>query len=202
MTLPSLTGLTHQVVADALSTCAMRNAHSLLLAVDGTCGNGHDTRCLARVCAALRPGGNWQVLACDIQSAALENTRRRLDGNFEQVRLICGGHEHLDASLPGAPVLFAAALYNLGFLPGSDKRAITRPETTLASLDICREHLVHGGILGVHCYGGHPGGLDEMRAVEDWCRALPCASWTVAQYAFCNKARNPETAFLAQRNFP
>lgn len=205
--LPSLIELTHRAVADALAACVRaakrRDAPGLrLIAVDGTCGNGHDTLFLAASCASLLPHEAWEILSFDVQAAALGNARTRLKGSgrAEGVRLLHAGHEELAEYLPSDPsALFAAAMYNLGFLPGSDKRRITRAESTLASLEICRERLAPGGLIAVHAYAGHPGGEDEMRAVTAWCRALPHTSWTVAQYCFCNKARNPETAFLAQK---
>lgn len=208
--LPSLTVLTHRVVADVLAVCAEGQRRACpgprLVAVDGTCGNGHDTMFLADACAALLPHGGWDVLSFDVQPVALENARTRLEKNAcaHGVHFFQAGHEHLAEYLPPAEdsALFVVAMYNLGFLPGSDRRCITRPDSTLASLEACRERLAPGGVIAIHTYAGHPGGLDEALAVEAWCRALPPTSWAVARYAFCNRTRNPETAFLAQRKTP
>ena len=60
------------------------------IAIDATMGNGYDTLFLAD-----RVGDYGKVYAFDIQSAALENTRRRLvnHGMDKQVALVLGGHE-------------------------------------------------------------------------------------------------------------
>ena len=88
-------------------------------------------------------------------------------------------------------------MYNLGFLPGSDKQVATRPETTLVSLAAAVAALAPGGLLSVHAYGGHPGGLEELSAVDRWFRGLESGTAAVARYEFCNKARNPEVLYLA-----
>ena len=99
----------------------------------------------------------------------------------------------------GCLVRPAVVMYNLGFLPGSDKQVVTRTETTLLSLAAAVEALAPGGLLSVHAYGGHPGGLEELQAVDVWFRGLDSGAADTARYEFCNKARNPETLYLAAK---
>ncbi len=198
---PELTAFSRQAVRSALEHCtALLPANAPLLAVDGTCGNGHDTLFLAKELAALRPGGGFHLLGFDVQEAALAATRARLKAAnaLEGVRLLREGHECLAGFLPEDAVC-AAAVYNLGFLPGSDKRLTTRAGTTLAALRAVADILAPGGVLSVHAYAGHPGGQEEATAVDAWFSALPYTVWTVARYSHCNKARNPEILFLAER---
>ena len=225
--IPDLIQLGRQVVRNALARCAGSSALPYLAAVDGTCGNGHDTLFLAETLAEIsrKPRG---VFAFDVQPAAIEATRVRLieDGTADSVSLLLKSHarlaeelarpENYPASLAGAPVhpeggpaadgsnppvplRIVAAMYNLGFLPRSDKCVTTAAASTLASLESAAALLIPRGILVVHAYGGHPGGLEEMAAVDAWHAALPFDGWTAAKYALHNKTRNPEALFLAEK---
>ena len=238
--IPDLIRLGQQAVRTALARCAAFSRLPYLVAVDGTCGNGHDTLFLAEALAAA--GKPHVVLAFDIQPAALETTRARLEASrlARNVRLLLQNHARLTeelsrpenrpatlaetathpqanarreaeaiqedwrtspgmAGFPHAPLSVATAMYNLGFLPGSDKRVVTSAGDTLVSLQSAADFLAPRGLLLVHAYGGHAGGREEMEAVDAWHAALPFEHWTVARYALHNKARNPEALFLAEK---
>lgn len=132
-------------------------------AVDGTAGNGRDTLFLAE---RVAPGG--RVDAFDIQAAALARARRRLAaaGLDPVVRWHRASHDrlghHIGAACPSAVV------FNLGWLPGGDRRIVTRPATTRAALQQTAVRLAPGGRLAVCAYRGHPGGPQEAEAVADW----------------------------------
>ena len=210
--IPDLIRLGRQVARDALLRCAADPVLPCLAAVDGTCGNGHDTLFLAETLAEIggKPHG---VFAFDVQPAAIEAARARLGALAARVALLLANHarlaeelarpENRPASLAGggaiAPPSIAVAMYNLGFLPGSDKRVVTSAGDTLVSLQSAADFLAPRGLLLVHAYGGHAGGREEMEAVDAWHAALPFEHWTVARYALHNKARNPEALFLAEK---
>lgn len=210
--IPDLIRLGRQVAREALLRCAADPALPCLTAVDGTCGNGHDTLFLAETLAEIggKPHG---VFAFDVQPAALEAARARLGALANSVSLLLASHarlaeelarpENRPASLAGdatiSPPPIASAMYNLGFLPGSDKRVVTTAGDTLASLRSAAELLAPRGVLLVHAYGGHPGGREELEAVDAWHAALPFEHWMAARYALHNKSRNPEALFLAER---
>ncbi len=190
----------HRAVAAALERLGRP-----LSAVDATAGNGHDTLFLAR-CV----GEEGLVLACDVQQVALDATRARLEaaGLAGRVRLVLGGHEHLgrwlDAAAPDGPAPsplsgVAAAMFNLGFLPGSDKRVVTRPDTTLAALEALLPRLAPGGVISLHLYTGHGGGAEEAAAVLSRAAALPAAAWAVLQSHEANRERAREYLLLLER---
>lgn len=135
-------------------------------AVDATCGNGYDTLLLARLV-----GAEGRVWAFDIQEEALTATEERLaDADCRgRVALVHGGHERL-AEVVTEPV--RAVVFNLGFLPGAPRETITTPGTTLSALEQASQLLLPGGIITVAVYTGHPGGIEEARAVEAWTAAL------------------------------
>ena len=82
-------------------------------------------------------GAGCQVIGFDIQQAALNAANARLiaAGLDANVTLLSCGHERLGENLPpdwhGS---VSAVMFNLGYLPGGDKRLITHADTTLAAL--------------------------------------------------------------------
>ena len=180
---------------------AVWKRHAGPLMLDATAGNGHDTVFLAELA-----GEGGMVLAVDRQEEALARSAAllRQRGLERRVRLTRGDHADMVAllarELPDAEALLDLAVFNLGFLPGSDKRVATSAATTLTALEAVWGRLRPGGLLSVHAYSGHPGGADEAKAVGDRMRALP---WREAQVSACsqwNKARSPETLWLAVKN--
>lgn len=165
------------------------------LVVDGTAGNGVDTLFLAQ---AVEEGG--QVVAFDVQDEAVNNTMERLEnaGLRERVRLVKDSHDNLPMYLrKGSRV--TAAMYNLGFLPGSRSELATRADSTVASLGQLLPLVIPGGVISVHCYTGHDNGQEEFAAVQEWVMNLPWPEWRVLRYEFCNKTRNREVLFLVCR---
>jgi len=169
------------------------------LAIDLTAGNGYDTLFLAR-----QVGETGQVVAFDVQSAALETSRSRLQeaGFFPRlhrcaepplprqsgVDLIAAGHEHLEAYLSDSP---RAIIANLGYLPGGDTRLITRTESTLLALEQASRLLAAGGRLVVVVYVGHPGGADEGDAVSGFFAGLDENRFQTLQMTVINLAQAP-----------
>lgn len=133
--------------------------------VDATVGNGHDTVFLAGLV-----GRTGQVDGFDIQSDALESTRQKLAAlSHDQVTLHQVGHETM-ADLVEPPV--QAVMFNLGYLPGGDKRVVTRAASTSRAILAALGLLSRSGIVSVVVYPGHPGGREEADAVLRLCRSL------------------------------
>lgn len=136
------------------------------LALDATMGNGHDTRFLAE-----QVGTSGHVWAMDVQPAAIEATRNRLTdaGLAQRVTLLCESHARIreQVLLPAERGL-DAVMFNLGYLPGSDRSCITRAETTLPALEQATALLAPGGCLSLMVYRGHEGGELEWQAIREW----------------------------------
>lgn len=216
--LPALTDAAHRTVERAVEAVrasrpvlASSKTGMPLLAVDATAGNGHDTLFLAQTV-----GTEGLVVAFDIQPEALEATRLRLadEGLEQRVQLVLAGHEHMEKQL--SERLFvsgssseqdaywlhgqaAAVMFNLGFLPGSDKHTTTHPETTLPALNAATHLLAPHGLLSVHMYTGHPGGHEEGQAVLEWGESLSWTTWRCLVLSQHNKSRNREWLLLAER---
>ena len=120
------------------------------VAVDFTMGNGHDTQylCNAVYGGEAAPG---KVYAFDIQQAAVDSTARLLreSGTPENYTLICASHDRV-AEFVHEP--FDAGVFNLGWLPGSDKKVTTQRSSTLPAIEAAVSLLAPGGILLVAVY--------------------------------------------------
>ena len=165
-------------------------------AIDATAGNGHDTLFLAR-CVA--PQG--RVLAVDVQAQAVESTRARLReaGLERQVDVVEGSHaELMRLTGPEHHGKVQAVMFNLGFLPGSDKDVITQPQSTVAALDAAAGLLAAGGMISIVVYSGHAGGAAEAAAVLKWCETREAGQWHVVQYRQLNRPNNPPWAIIAE----
>ncbi len=163
-------------------------------AIDATAGTGQDTAFLARLV-----GPDGRVYALDIQEDALFFTRQRLEKEQldGRVQLVQAGHQTLHQMLPPEKRgRVAAAMFNLGYLPGGRKTIVTRPETTLEALDHVLEWLRPGGIVTVVAYRGHPGGMEESRAVIDWASRLDFLNRHVLRYEFLN-TKEPSPFLIA-----
>lgn len=187
--------------------------------VDATMGNGYDTLFLAELGA--------KVYAFDVQEAALEATEKRLENKaiktkivkkaspvdqsslslkeqtFNEVsmtetsvNLILAGHEELTKYVK-SPV--KAAIFNLGYLPKTDKNIVTRAETTLSALSSLTDLLVVGGRIALVIYYGHEGGEEEKNAVINWASTLPQKDWEVISYAPLNQIHTPPILVLIEK---
>lgn len=140
------------------------------IAIDATVGNGFDTLFLLR---QIAPSG--KVFGFDIQQAALDSAAIKANraGWRDCLTLLHESHAGMEEKIPAEfHGRVAACMFNLGYLPGSDKRIITEAETTLPALDAAVRLLAPGGILSVLAYPGHPKGAEEVRQVERWCVRL------------------------------
>ena len=155
--------------------------------VDATIGNGHDTVFLADL---VGPSGH--VDGFDIQDEALESARLKLlDPLCDHVTLHSVGHEKI-ADLVEPQV--QAVMFNLGHLPGGDKRLITQAETTIAALQAAAGILSSGGIVTIVVYTGHPGGQKEAESVTKFCCSLDDSQFSTTVYK--SSSDKPTAPFL------
>ena len=154
-------------------------------AIDATAGNGHDTLFLAQLV-----GENGQVYSFDIQQEAVNSTQHRLlDNSLEQRAIVIhDGHENI-AKYVDTPI--AAAIFNLGYLPGSDHGIVTKPNTTIQAIEQLLTLLKIGGIIILVVYHGHEGGKEERDSLLQYVSALPQKYIHVLRYEFLNQQNNP-----------
>ncbi|MBU9713765.1 tRNA (mnm(5)s(2)U34)-methyltransferase [Evansella tamaricis] len=157
--------------------------------IDGTAGNGHDTVFLAKLV-----GECGTVYSFDIQKDAIDATTNRIHehGYMNRVKVIHDGHENVEKHLQTEHhFLINGAIFNLGYLPGSDKTIITTPETTISSIEQILPHLKPGGIIVLVVYHGHPAGAVERDELLPFVRSLAQEKYHVLEYRFTNQRNNP-----------
>jgi 16S rRNA C1402 N4-methylase RsmH len=152
--------------------------------VDATCGNGNDTVFLSHLVAS-----NGRVFAFDVQKEAIDRADQRLkEARIENVNLILDGHEnvrkYIDAEI-------SAAIFNLGYLPGGDKRVTTNGDTTWKAVVDLLSLLSVGGIIILVIYHGHEEGKVERDWIEKQVQTLDAGVTSVLRYEFLNKSNAP-----------
>ena len=163
-------------------------------ALDGTAGNGRDTLFLAQLA-----GGSGKVWAFDIQAQALTNTAGLLreNGVEERVELIAASHADL-ADYVREPL--DAAMFNFGYLPGGDKTVTTTADSSVRAMQAAAALLAEGGLLTAVVYSGHPAGLAEAAAIEQWAAALPQEQYQVLHYRFTNQRNYPPQLLAIEKH--
>ncbi|CAN1157867.1 Putative rRNA methylase YtqB [Linum perenne] len=170
--------------------------------IDATCGNGHDTLAMLKLVAD--ESGRGRVYGLDIQKDALNSSSSLLDESLtpkerELVKLFGICHSRMEGILPeNSPVRLVA--FNLGYLPGGDKDVITVPETTRLALDAAKRILLSGGLISLVVYIGHPGGREELEAVEGFASGLSVDEWSCCKFQLLNRPVAPVLVFLFKRD--
>jgi hypothetical protein len=166
------------------------------LAIDATCGNGHDTLKLCQLVLSIDKG---KVYAFDIQSQAIESTRHFLATHLAtelksrvDIRQCC--HSAFPNNI--LPKSIKLIVYNLGYLPGGNKAQTTRTETTLASLHQAQELLQPGGVISITCYPGHIEGAKEQAAILDYASCLSPKEWSCCHHVWLNRQQAPSLLMI------
>ncbi|MDR7000483.1 class I SAM-dependent methyltransferase [Neobacillus niacini] len=159
------------------------------IAVDATLGNGHDTQFLAELV-----GETGKVYGFDVQENAIAASRDRLSQQamLDRVTLFHTGHENIKQKIPAADYgRIKGAIFNLGYLPGSDKTVVTKPVTTIAAVKQLLDIMEPEGIIILVIYHGHSEGALERDALLEYCQKLDQKSAHVLMYQFINQQNNP-----------
>ena len=165
------------------------------LFIDATAGNGHDTLFLAQ-----HIDSTSKILSFDIQETAILQTRQLLQNNDleEKVTCILDSHAQLLNYLDKKDFI-RLAIFNLGYLPGSDKKIITTPSSTLEAILILLDRLEKKGKIIIVSYYGHEGGVEEKNSVEGLISALPQKDWSVLKYQFINQINCPPICYVIEK---
>lgn len=131
----------------------LENINKDSIVVDATCGNGHDTLFLAERVKL--------VYAFDIQEEAIHQTQNRLK-DFNNVKYILDSHENILNYVTD----YDGVIFNLGYLPGSDKLIKTNHKTTIKTLENLNQN--KKGFILLVIYPGHLEGFIESVAITSW----------------------------------
>ena len=155
------------------------------VAIDFTMGNGHDTLFLSKAI-----GENGRLYAFDIQTQALENTKKLLEENncCNNYTLIKASHSLVKDYVKEK---FDVGVFNLGYLPGEDKSITTLRETTLVAVESALELLNDDGIILIAVYPGHAEGEIEGKLLTEMLSKLERKKICVSRFTIINSPTSP-----------
>ncbi len=160
------------------------------LVIDATCGNGHDTLFLAK--KVLK----GQVFAFDIQQTALQNARALIKSHQmeERVAFFHASHENLFL-VPSKNIRLI--VYNLGYLPGGDKKITTLALSTHRSVFQALALIEHTqGAVSLMCYPGHEEGKKEQNLLLQELTSLNPHLWQVSYHQWINRPHSPSLFWI------
>ena len=162
-----------------------KHLHAGDTAVDFTMGNGHDTEFLCRTV-----GDTGHVYAFDIQKQAVESTAANLaaSGCPAVWTLINDSHHNVKYYVSG-PI--KAGMFNLGYLPGGDKRITTLRATTMPAVEAAIDLLAPDGIVCIAVYPGHAEGEAEGKMLAEYLSGLPRWQLCATQIKILNSPTSP-----------
>ncbi len=159
------------------------------IVIDATCGNGNDTLFLSKLV-----GESGHVFAFDIQEQAIENSKQRLVDHHanHNVTFYHASHDELTTQLPSdLHTKVTAAIFNLGYLPGSDKSITTTGSSTIGAIEQLLQLLKPEGVIILVIYHGHEEGKREKELVMNYVKQLDQKQVHVLQYEFINQKNDP-----------
>jgi len=160
--------------------------------IDATVGNGNDALYLSELV-----GVDGRVFGFDVQEAAIIQTKAKLNTtNIQNVYLIQDGHENV---LKYISEEISAAIFNLGYLPGSDKSVTTNGSTTWKAVVDILSLLKQGGIIVLVIYHGHKSGKVERDEIEAAVATLDPTKTEVLRYEFLNKTDAPYVIVIEKK---
>lgn len=161
--------------------------------LDATVGNGNDTLALAK-----KIGSNGKVYGFDIQDQAIDNTTNLLKKNnvLDRVELIKDSHEHIKKYIKCKLDLI---IYNLGYLPGGNKKIVTKSSSTIKSIQDALDLLNNNGLLLINAYIGHDNGLEEQEKIERMLESLDQKNFNVLKNTFINQKNSPPILYIIEK---
>lgn len=165
-------------------------------AIDATCGNGKDTLQLVN----FSLGG---IIGLDKQQIAIENTSFLLkksleEDQYKKIHLFCTSHIHFPSLAYNYPIRLV--IYNLGYLPGSNKKITTVTEDTLKSLNTALELIMPSGLITICCYPGHAEGAKEQSFLVQKVQELSSAEYAICHHTWPNKHASASLLLIQKKN--
>lgn len=166
------------------------------IAIDATCGNGHDTSFIA---ACVLTSDSGMLYSFDIQQDALESTKKNIlknhpDLNLERIHFLNQCHSKFPSEIIKNSVKLI--VYNLGYLPGGDKSITTEADTTLKSIKNSMELVSLQGAIIITCYSGHSAGKIEEDRILEFVTGLNPKEWVCCHHRFINREKAPSLLIL------
>lgn len=168
------------------------------IAIDATLGNGNDSLFLAKL-LLIRDKG--RLYCFDIQKEALVKSKNYLNKNlkkenFKNITFFLDSHEDFKKMIDTKVNLI---VYNLGYLPRSDKTITTKVKSTLLSLKSAFKILDDKGAVSIMCYPGHPEGQKEEIALLDYLKKIDNKKFSISYHKWLNKEKAPSFIWIEKK---
>ena len=166
----------HQIMANYLTDKS--------ICVDLTLGNGYDSLFLLQKATHL--------YGFDIQPQSLINTRVLLDKHHispQKYQLFCDNHSLLLKYLP-ENIKIDLAVFNLGYLPQSDKKIMTDAQSTLTALKNLLPLMAKNSLILLTCYK-HLEGQLEYLSLKNYLQSLDLKKYNIFIFEYLNKPLSP-----------
>lgn len=169
-----------------------------MTAIDATCGNGYDSLYVAE--KILTPSCG-HLHCVDIQKTAIDKTKKRLLDSLE-VKLSNRVYFHLGCftKLPKAIESPDFIIYNLGYLPGSDKKIQTTASLTIKSIQYASHILSDGGLICISCYLGHKQGYEEYLALNAHLQSFSSQNFNITKHSLINRELAPVLILIQKKH--
>lgn len=154
------------------------------LCIDATAGRGRDTALLCRLA-----GERGRVLAFDIQTSAVDQTRALLEQEGLSAQVVLDSHAHMDRYAQAGTV--DCVVFNFGRLPGGDPHIFTRAESSVAAIGAGLRLLRPGGVMAIALYYGKENGYEERDAVLEYLKTVDDRTYTVLCCQWSNRRGEP-----------
>jgi hypothetical protein len=153
-----------------------------IICVDATLGNGNDSLYLAQLL-----NNHGHVYSYDIQEQALCNSSILFkENNITNVTMKLKSHEYIEEEN------IDLVIFNLGYLPGSDKSIQTNKDTTIKALNNLLPKMNKENMLIIIClYVGHNEGMLESLLVDQFVKDLSPSEFLVTKYQNYNRPSSP-----------
>jgi len=164
--------------------------------IDATCGNGNDTLFLAKLV-----GKEGHVYAVDVQEQAIKTTKNLLEQHHcNYITYIHDNHANIKQFLPNELYgTIGGVVFNLGYLPKSDKQIITKGSTTVEAIKTLIKYIRKHALIVIVIYHGHEGGKEEKEMVLSFVKELDQSYYSVLKYEFINQINNPPFIIAIQK---
>lgn len=162
------------------------------VAVDITLGNGLDVE-------KFLPYIKEKLIAIDIQQAAIDNAKSRLQKavspeQLAKVEFVLDTHANIDRYVEKADLIFG----NLGYLPNSNHKVMTKPDSTLICLGKALDLLNENGLVSIVSYLGQDRGR-EHAIIKSFFQSLDAKNFKVIDINPLNQDEMAPTLFLCQK---
>ena len=166
------------------------------IAIDATIGNGFDFIVLSKLVLSENFGF---LYGFDIQKKALQNTKKIFLDNFDKnflnrTKIFQESHEDFSQILEKPKLI----VYNLGYLPGSDKTITTKTESTLKSI---KNGLRISQFLSITCYPGHLEGEKEEVEILNFLKNLDRKEFEICYHKWINREKSPTLIWIKNLKF-